>query len=425
MSKDKEHIKLVPELRFPEFENDGEWTSKRLDSVSKIDRGKSKHRPRNAEFLYGGKYPFVQTGDIKATQLYLTQYSQTYSEEGLKQSKLWDVNTLCITIAANIAETAILKIKACFPDSIIGLIPNKNETTVLFVKYLFDKFKLEIKQLSQGIAQDNLNKEKLSSLQFSFPSFTEQQKIAATFTTLDTLIAAENEKLEALQAHKKGLLQQLFPAKGEKVPKLRFGEFSGDWEIRSIERNIDLISGIALKSKDLTTNKTGTPILRGINITEGRIRHSDEMDKFYLGDISEMDKYLVEENDIVIGMDGSKVGKNVSLVSKQDAGSILIQRVARIRAVGSNFDFLYQHFVSSGFRKYVDMVNTSSGIPHISVKQIRDYEIGFPPTIKEQDKIANCLSSLDDLIAFLSEKIVALKEHKIGLMQQLFPSKND
>ena len=112
---------IAPKLRFKGYNN--AWEKKKLDEVVKIGRGKSKHRPRNASFLYGGKYPFVQTGDIKAADLYLTEYTQTYSEEGLKQSKLWDENTLCVTIAANIAETAILKIKACFPDSIIGLIP--------------------------------------------------------------------------------------------------------------------------------------------------------------------------------------------------------------------------------------------------------------------------------------------------------------
>ena len=159
------------------------------------------------------------------------------------------------------------------------------------------------------------------------------------------------------------------------VPELRFSEFEkdGNWEVKTIERNIDLISGIALKSNELTNDNTGTPILRGINITEGRIRHSEEMDKFYLGDTSEIDKYLVEEKDIVIGMDGSKVGKNVALISKKDTGSILIQRVARIRAIDMEIQYLYQHFLSQGFRNYVDMVNTSSGIPHISAKQIRNY----------------------------------------------------
>ncbi len=211
------------------------------------------------------------------------------------------------------------------------------------------------------------------------------------------------------------------------VPELRFPEFleDGEWEIKSIEKNIDMISGIALKSDELTEDKSGTPILRGVNITEGRIRHSKEMDKFYLGDTSEINKYLVAENDIVIGMDGSKVGKNVSLISKFDVNSILIQRVARIRPIDSDIEFLYQNFISQRFRTYVDNVNTSSGIPHISAKQIRDYKIGFPPLIKEQQKIAACLSTLDQLITAETEKLSTLKDHKKGLLQQLFPANGE
>lgn len=211
------------------------------------------------------------------------------------------------------------------------------------------------------------------------------------------------------------------------LPQLRFPEFKndGDWKYKSIEENIDMISGIALKSNELSDDESGTPILRGINITEGYIRHSQEMDKYYKGDTSEISKYLVDENDIVIGMDGSKVGKNVALVSENDKGSILIQRVARLRAVNSDVKYLYQNFISQRFRTYVDNVNTSSGIPHISAKQIRDYKIGFPPKIKEQQKIANCLSSLDDVINAETEKLDLLQDHKKGLLQQLFPQQDN
>ena len=90
-----------------------------LDQLGTVSRGRSRHRPRDAAFLYGGPYPFVQTGDVKRSGLYLRDYDQTYSEAGLAQSKLWPAGTLCITIAANIAETSILGIEACFPDSII------------------------------------------------------------------------------------------------------------------------------------------------------------------------------------------------------------------------------------------------------------------------------------------------------------------
>ncbi len=91
----------------------------KLNELGKVNRGKSKHRPRNDPILYGGKYPFIQTGDVKHSPFYVTTHSVTYNEKGLAQSKLWPKGTLCITIAANIAETAILSYPACFPDSIV------------------------------------------------------------------------------------------------------------------------------------------------------------------------------------------------------------------------------------------------------------------------------------------------------------------
>ena len=125
-----------------------EWGYKRLDELGTVARGKSKHRPRNDPCLYGGEYPFIQTSDVKNADLYLSKYSQTYNEKGLAQSKLWKPSTLCITIAANIAETAILKINACFPDSIVGFVANKEIADVKFVKYYLDTIKLQMQNIS-------------------------------------------------------------------------------------------------------------------------------------------------------------------------------------------------------------------------------------------------------------------------------------
>ena len=127
------------------------WKEKTLEEISTtFGRGKSKHRPRNAPHLYGGKYPFVQTGDIRNADHTITEYSQTYSEAGLAQSKLWPKGTICITIAANIAETAILGFDACFPDSVIGVVANPNEAEVGFIEYLLQSFKARIQALGKG-----------------------------------------------------------------------------------------------------------------------------------------------------------------------------------------------------------------------------------------------------------------------------------
>ena len=140
------------------------WEYKTLDELGNVSRGKSKHRPRNDKVLFGGNYPFIQTADVKKADLYITEYQETYNEFGLAQSKLWKEGTLCITIAANIADTAILKIPACFPDSIMGFVPYENVADVKFVKYCFDVLQRDCQNISQGTAQDNLSWEKLSTI---------------------------------------------------------------------------------------------------------------------------------------------------------------------------------------------------------------------------------------------------------------------
>ena len=169
------------------------WQPKRLDQLGAVSRGRSRHRPRDAAHLYGGPHPFIQTGDVKHAGLYINDHTQTYSDAGLAQSKLWPAGTLCITIAANIADTAILGIDACFPDSVIGFTPDPHEADARFVKYLFDAtIKRRAQQFSQGATQDNLSQEKLLSLEFDVPIVAEQTRIADVLAACDQSI--ENNK---------------------------------------------------------------------------------------------------------------------------------------------------------------------------------------------------------------------------------------
>ena len=163
-----------------------------------MQRGKSKHRPRDDEKLYGGAYPFIQTGDIKKANLYIKEYERTYSNYGLSQSKLWPKGTLCITIAANIAETAILGLNACFPDSVIGWISNEKITNNIFIKYYFDFYKTQLKRLSVGGAQENLNLDKLENVYFHIPTLPEQNDITNLLTKIDELIETQIKIIDTL-----------------------------------------------------------------------------------------------------------------------------------------------------------------------------------------------------------------------------------
>ena len=187
-----------------------DWRPMKLDELGQVGRGKSRHRPRNAAFLYGGSYPFFQTGDIKAANFYLTEHSQTYSDAGLAQSKLWKPGTLCITIAANIAESAILGIEGCFPDSVVGFIADPEKADVRFVKYYLEILKLQMQNISHGSTQDNLSVEKLLSFDFLIPLLPIQRSIADILSAYDELIENSQQRIKVLESMARALYREWF-----------------------------------------------------------------------------------------------------------------------------------------------------------------------------------------------------------------------
>ena len=178
------------------------WSTKKLSELGTFSRGVSKHRPRNDTRLFeNGKYPLIQTGDIKEANLYVTSHSQEYGEFGLKQSKLWDKGTLCITIAANIAETAILAYPMCFPDSVVGFNANSNESSELFMYYVFEYIRNSIQNSASGSIQDNINIEYLTGLNFKVPDKQNQDKITNLLGVIDGKILLNrkiNDNLSAM-----------------------------------------------------------------------------------------------------------------------------------------------------------------------------------------------------------------------------------
>ena len=191
------------------------WAKRTLKEVSSdFGRGKSKHRPRNDPKLYGGSYPFIQTGDVRNCDHLITESSQFYSEMGLMQSKLWPKGTICITIAANIAEIGILDFDACFPDSIIGIVVNEQLTISSFVKYLLQSVKTSLKAKGKGSAQDNINLATFENERFPFPSLREQKLIVERLNLLSSEIQSleyiYEKKLLILNELKQSILQKAF-----------------------------------------------------------------------------------------------------------------------------------------------------------------------------------------------------------------------
>jgi type I restriction enzyme S subunit len=169
------------------------WRWLTLPQTGELDRGKSKHRPRGDKRLFGGAYPFIQTGEVRAAPRYLSTCTETYSEFGLKQSRLWGPGTVCITIAANIAETTILGIAACFPDSVVGFTVDAQRTLPEYVEYFLRTVRSELQQFAPATAQKNINLDTLATVRVPIAPVAEQieivARIDAAFAEIDHFVA--------------------------------------------------------------------------------------------------------------------------------------------------------------------------------------------------------------------------------------------
>lgn len=190
--------------------SEGSYKLVPLGALGVLDRGKSRHRPRYAAHLYGGDYPFIQTGDIKAANGRIVSFDQTYSDEGLAQSRLWDEGTLCITIAANIGETALLTFPACFPDSVVGFIPDKDLAYSPYIAYALRYLKDGMQADASGSVQDNINLEYLRQLQVPVFPLHIQKAIAHILGTLDDKIELNRKMNETLEEIAKAIFKSWF-----------------------------------------------------------------------------------------------------------------------------------------------------------------------------------------------------------------------
>lgn len=172
------------------------WELIKFGNLGNLERGRSKHRPRNDPKLFGGVYPFIQTGDVAKAGMYITEHSQTLSDFGMEQSRIFPKETLCITIAANIGDVSILSYDCCFPDSVVGFTPN-DKTTSKFIYYMMSTIQNELKEAAPATAQKNINLKMLSDLELNIPSIDEQNKI---IFLLEYLFGKEEKAKEAAES---------------------------------------------------------------------------------------------------------------------------------------------------------------------------------------------------------------------------------
>ncbi|NUQ26330.1 MAG: restriction endonuclease subunit S [Saprospiraceae bacterium] len=421
MSKEKKNT-MTPRLRFPEFREAGEWEEKTLEEVGEVLMCK---RIFSEETNDKEGVPFYKIGTLGGNpDAYI---SKKLFEEYKSKYKYPRKGEILITCSGTVGKCLTYNgEEAYYQDSNIVWIDNpsleiKNE--LLF--YMLSNVnwgKLNSTTITRIYGSD------LRNLTIVFPkSPIEQQKIAATLSSLDDLIAAQSEKIKALQAHKKGLMQQLFPAEGEMVPRVRFKEFegAGEWEESNLgENTIKVGSGITPRGGDKTYKKEGRPFVRSQNVGWGylileNIAFIDETTH------STFSSTEIEPGDILLNITGASIGR-CAIADTRIKGGNVNQHVCIIRPKKELSPlFLNQYLLSDNGQKQIDDFQAGGNRQGLNFAQIRSLSIPLPPKLDEQQKIATCLSSLDDLIAAQREKLEALKAHKKGLMQQLFPNPNE
>ena len=381
------------------------WSTVQLSDLGEFRRGKSKHRPRNDVKLFeNGSYPLVQTGEIKGANLYIKSHSVNYNEFGLQQSKLWDKNTLCITIAANIAETAILGYPMCFPDSIVGFNSFENKSTELFVHYVFTYIKRAIQNAASGSIQDNINIDFLTKLNFKVPDFEIQKQIAKVLSDLDAKIEVNNKINQELEAMAKTLydywfVQFDFPDANGKPYKSSGGkmvfnealkrEIPEGWEVEELEGCIETILDHRGKTPkklggDWTDDEDGIIALSAKIVKGGKLRNLSQANK-----VSQelFDKWMPEkliDGDILMTSE-APAGEFYFIHGKTDY--CMSQRLFAVRANQKILKPSYLYYELSSGHGYSQILGSLSGSTVFGIRQavLKTIKVVIPELNKQNE----------------------------------------
>ncbi|MCT7950740.1 restriction endonuclease subunit S [Ancylothrix sp. C2] len=401
------------------------WSYKKLDELGFVGRGKSKHRPRNDPSLYGGKYPFIQTGEVKSADLYISKYSQTYNNKGLAQSKLWEPGTLLITIAANIADTAILKITACFPDSIVGFVADPDKADVHFIKYYIDTIKLHMQNISRGTTQDNLSIEKIQSFDFLIPPLPTQRKIAAILSAYDDLIENNTRRIEILEEMARSLYREWFvkfrfPGHEQvRMVDSELGPVPEGWEVKKLAALVETQYGY---TESASKNKVGPKYVRGMDINKTSYIQWDSVPYCPIND-TDYAKYRLKAGDVlVIRMaDPGKVG-----IVENQIDAVFASYLIRLKITSSKLSpyLLFYFLLSECYQNYVTGACTGTTRKSASAGVLTDINLVIPIDDIRQ-KFEEQISVIRRMLNKLLEKNANLRKTRDLLLPRLISGEID
>lgn len=412
-----------PKLRFPEFREEIEWNRKKLDEIVINFIVPMRDKPKDLS----GEIPWCRIEDFDGMYLSLSKTNQGVTDQTIKEMnlKVYPIGTLLVSCSAYLGRCAITSKRLITNQTFIGLVPNVNLLDTVFFYYIMINAEKKLNALSSGTTIAYLSREKFEKFEVIVPQIVEQQKIAFCLSSLDDLITAETQKLELYKEHKKGLMQRVFPVAGELIPKRRFHKdsTSNPWKKIKLGDYILLQSGFAFQSEYFSDH--GMKLVTPKNFTkEGKGNFTFQNSKFTLEEPDS--KYRCKAGDLLLLLTDLTPSCELLglplMLEERDEEVLLNQRIVKV-IVNESLDagFLKQFFLTDEYHTNIKNSATGSTVRHSSNSTILAIELLIPNKI-EQQKIASCLASLDDLISMQKEKVELLKLHKKGLMQQLFPS---
>lgn len=391
---------LKPRLRFPEFRDASEWARKTLSDVcKKITNGKANAEDHEED----GVYPLFDRSDV------------------IKRSNDFAFNDEAVIIPGEGVRfhPKYYQGKFNLHQRCYALIQHKGNAK--FIYYTLDYFKDALAKYAVKSTVLSLRLPIIENFILNIPRKDEQQKIANCLSSLDDLIAAENRRLDSLKTYKKGLMQQLFPTESNTMPRLRFPEFrdAGEWDKTKLCTIANIHKGKGISKDDIVPNGSHPCIRYGELYTiYGEVVCSVASRT----NANILKLFLSKENDVIIPASGE------TKIDIAKASCVIHDNIALggdINIVRSNQNGIFLSYLFNGpLRLIIANISQGDTVVHLYPDQIKQLEVLLPSPL-EQQKIADCLSSLNELIAVEIRRLNSLKAHKKGLMQQLFPTMNE
>ena len=419
-TRDKKKDDLVPRLRFPEFMEEGEWIKKKIYQFAKIYKGKGISK---ADISKNGT-PCIRYGEVYT--IYNEIILQIKSKTSLPKNILFLSKINDVIIPAS-GETKIdIATASCVMKDNVALGGDLNiirtpQNGIFISYYLNGNLRKIIAKIAQGDTVVHLYPSQIGQLDIAFPTQKEQKRIADCLSSLDERIAAETNKLDTLKDHKKGLLKQLFPAEGETLPQLRFPEFgnSGKWQKIALGDICDIIPGYTFPECLQGKIHGLYPFCKVSDISKAVSEHGGLLDRAlnYVGDdeLSILKAKPLPVGTTVFAKIGEALRLNRRAITTVEC--FIDNNAVGIKAKSKKSTDYFLYTLS----QLIDLSEYCGGaVPSVSKTVLENIAVVIP-TCSEQQRITNCLSSLDELIAAQTQKINLLKDHKKGLMQQLFP----